>query len=149
MNGRITVSTEIDQPPSEVWRVVEPIERHVDWMADAESITFEGEQRGGVGTRFVCATKIGPIRLHDRMEITEWVPEQRMGVRHSGIVTGTGVFTLEPIDGGRRTLFTWSEELRFPWYFGGGVGGSIGGRPVLRAIWKRNLKGLRRIVESG
>ena len=63
------------------------------------------------------------------MEITEWEPERSMGVRHSGIVTGTGVFTLEPIDLERRTRFTWTEDLRFPWYLGGrSPGWSVGRR---------------------
>ncbi len=50
--GRIAVSVEIDATPAAVWAVVEPIERHVDWMADAETIRFCGEQTRGVGTRF-------------------------------------------------------------------------------------------------
>ena len=36
--GRIVVSIELDATPAEVWAVVEPIERHVDWMADAVTI---------------------------------------------------------------------------------------------------------------
>ena len=59
-------------------------------MADAESIRFLTEQTRGVGTRFECVTKVGPIRLTDRMEITEWEPGRSMGVRHDGLVTGTG-----------------------------------------------------------
>ena len=117
-------------------------------MLDARSIQFEGEQHRGVGTRFVCETKIGPITLHDRMEITEWQPEQRMGVRHAGVVTGTGVFELAPIDLDRRTRFTWTEELHFPWYLGGRFGELLGGRYVLASIWRRNLTALARLVEQ-
>lgn len=146
--GRIRVAVEIDAPPAVVWAVVEPVERHVDWMADAESITFRGDQTRGVGTRFVCRTKIGPISLDDEMEITEWVPERRMGVRHDGVVTGTGVFELEPIDLDRRTRFTWTEELTFPWYLGGRLGELAGGHAVLKLIWKRNLRALDRLVTS-
>ena len=62
-----------------------------------------------------------------------------MGVRHVGVVTGTGRFTLTPIDLDRRTRFTWAEELLFPWWLGGPIGASIGGRLVMRRIWKRNL----------
>ena len=39
-----------------------------------------------------------------------------------GLVTGTGRFTLEPLDDGRRTRFTWEEELTFPWWLGGPLG---------------------------
>ena len=47
---RIKVGVTIDASPSEVWRVIEPIERHVDWMDDAESITFTSTMHRGVGT---------------------------------------------------------------------------------------------------
>jgi carbon monoxide dehydrogenase subunit G len=146
--GRIRVAIEIDATCAEVWNVVEPIERHVDWMVDAETIEFEGEQRRGVGTRFVCRTKIGPIRLDDHMRVTEWEPGRSMGVHHHGVVTGTGVFELEPIDLGRRTRFTWTEQLRFPWYLGGRLGELAGGHAVLRLVWQRNLRSLARLVES-
>lgn len=143
----IIVSIELDATPERVWQVVEPLERHVDWMHDAVAVRFCGEQTRGVGTAFLCDTKVGPIKLVDRMEITEWVPGEVMGVRHTGLVTGTGRFTLQPIDLGRRTRFTWQERLDFPWWMGGPVGAAISGKLVLRAIWMRNLRGLQRIVE--
>ena len=161
----VTVSIDIDATPAEVWAVVAPIEDHVDWMADAVAIRFEDEQRRGVGTRFLCDTKVGPIRLTDRMEITEWVPavdarfedgaaepgiDGAMGVRHTGLVTGSGVFTIEPVGSeGRRSRFTWSERLDFPWFFGGRLGEIVGGKLVLGPIWRRNLKALKRLVEAG
>jgi hypothetical protein len=117
-------------------------------MADAVAIRFESEQERGVGTTFLCDTKIGPITLTDRMEITEWVPEHAMGVRHRGIVTGTGVFTLESLAGGTRTRFTWSEALDFPWYLGGRIGEVVAGRFVLGPLWRRNLKRLKTLIES-
>jgi hypothetical protein len=143
----IVVSIEIDAAATRVWEVVEPVERHVDWMHDAVAIRFSGEQTRGVGTEFLCDTKVGPLRLVDRMEITEWVPTEVMGVRHSGLVTGNGRFTITPIDLGRRTRFTWQEDLTFPWWMGGPIGAFVGGKLVLRAIWKRNLRGLKRLVE--
>lgn len=149
MTGRrIRVAVEIDATPAEVWRVVEPIERHVDWMADAVAIRFTGDRTRGVGTRFVCDTKVGPLTVADEMEITDWEPERRMGVRHAGVVTGRGVFELEPIDLGRRTRFTWTEELRFPWYLGGPIGELVGGPTVMRWIWTRNLRRLAALVEA-
>jgi uncharacterized protein YndB with AHSA1/START domain len=145
---RITVSVELDAPVARVWHILEPVENHVDWMADAVAIRFSTDQTRGVGTSFECDTKVGPITLTDHMEITEWEPERSMGVRHTGVVTGTGVFTLEPIDLGRRTRFTWAEELRFPWFLGGRLGELVGGQFVMKAIWRRNLKALRRLVET-
>ena len=143
----ISVGAYYEAPPAEVWKVLEPIESHVDWMADAELIRFVGDQTRGVGTRFECVTRVGPIRLTDRMEVTEWEPERAMGVRHEGLVAGTGRFTLEPLDGARRTRFTWQETLTFPWWLGGPVGARIGGQAVLRRIWRGNLERLRTLVE--
>ena len=144
----IRVATEIDATPERVWEVVEPVERHVDWMHDAVAIHFTTDQTRGTGTTFLCDTKVGPFTLVDRMEITEWEPAKVMGVRHVGVVTGTGRFTLEAIDLGRRTRFVWEEQLVFPWWMGGPLGALIGGRIVLAAIWRRNLRNLRRIVEA-
>jgi hypothetical protein len=146
--AQISVSVEIDATVDQVWQVVEPVERHVDWMLDAVAIRFQGEQTRGVGTRFLCDTKVGPIKLVDHMEITEWQPGRSMGVRHTGLVTGSGTFTLTGIDLDRRTRFTWTEELTFPWWLGGRLGSAVGSKLVMRQIWKRNLRQLRALVEA-
>lgn len=156
----VRVSIDIDASPETVWATIEPIERHVEWMADAVAIRFETEQTRGVGTTFLCDTKIGPIRLTDEMEITQWQPaldggdgrpaqDGAMGVKHTGLVTGTGVLQIAPIAGGRRTRFSWTEDLDFPWFFGGRIGEIVGGKLVLGPIWKRNLKRLKHLVEAG
>lgn len=142
----VEVSVVIEATPDAVWRDVADIASHVEWMADAESITFTSPHRQGLGTTFDCATKIGPIRLLDRMEIAEWQPEAAMGVRHQGIVTGQGRFTLEPV-GMAHTRFAWREELDFPLRLGGALGATVAA-PVLRAVWKRNLRALKRRIEQ-
>jgi len=147
--ARVHAAVEIDADVSRLWNAVERIEDHVHWMADAVAIRFDSEQRRGAGTTFVCETKVGPIRLADRMVIIEWQPQALMGVRHDGLVTGTGRFTLTPIDLDRRTLFAWDEDLAFPWWLGGPVGAAIASRLVLRRLWHRNLRTLKRLVESG
>jgi hypothetical protein len=81
------------------------------------------------------------------MEITEWRPGAAMGVRHTGVVTGTGTFTLTPIDLERRTRFAWSEQLTFPWWLGGPVGAAVGAATVLPLVWRRNLARLRDLIE--
>ena len=144
----VTVSIDITAPPDVVWARIEAVDRHVEWMADAVAIRFESEQEQGVGTTFLCDTKIGPITLTDRMEITRWEPNTAMGVRHSGIVGGAGEFTLEPLAGGTRTKFTWNESLQYPWYFGGRLGAAVSGRLLLGPLWRRNLKRLKSLVEA-
>ena len=140
------MSTVIDAPPAEVWRVIEDVATHVDWMTEAVAIRFRSEQRGGAGTTFECDTKVGPFRLTDVMEITSWRPGREMGVRHVGLVTGTGRFGLRLARGGH-TLFSWDERLRFPLWLGGPIGALIGGQ-VLKVIWRRNLRALKARVEG-
>jgi carbon monoxide dehydrogenase subunit G len=143
---RIRVGISIDATPETIWQTVEPIEHHVDWMADAESIRFTSTRTRGAGTTFDCITKVGPIRLTDRMTVTEWDPGRAMGIEHHGMVTGHGRFTLRRRPRGR-TRFTWDERLTFPLWMGGPVG-ALAAKPVLRAIWRRNLRRLKAIVEA-
>ena len=143
----ITVEIELDAPPEVVWSDVRNVANHVEWMHDAESIWFTSAEREGVGTTFECETKVGPLQLTDVMEITEWVDNETMGVRHYGVVTGVGAFSLSPIPGDR-TLFRWAEELTFPWWLGGPVGEPFGSF-ILKLIWKRNLQSLSKRFRSG
>ena len=142
----IRVSTVVAAAPSVVWEDLRHISRHVEWMHDAESIRFLTDAVEGIGVRFECSTRIGPIRLADRMEVTEWSIERAMGIRHVGVVSGEGRFSLGSTagpDGVVHTNFEWTETLRFPWWMGGAIGSALAG-PVLRAIWNRNLCKLAR-----
>lgn len=145
--ARIKVAVTLDATPEEVWADIEDVGSHVEWMEDAVSITITSDTDAGVGTTFDCETKVGPFRLTDHMEITSWKPGREMGVRHVGLVTGSGVFQLRPVRRRRGrharggTRFVWSERLTFPWYFGGPLG-AFAATPVLRRIWRTNLRNL-------
>jgi hypothetical protein len=142
----VVVSTVIEASPAAVWSDVRDIASHVTWMQDAVEIRFLTEQTEGPDTRFECDTEIGPISLTDVMEITSWEPERRMGVRHIGLVEGTGEFTLREL-GPDRTEFRWEEDLTFPWYLAGPLGAFVS-RPVLRRVWQGNLARLKERVEK-
>ncbi|MCP4434018.1 MAG: hypothetical protein GY812_00770 [Actinomycetia bacterium] len=145
----IKVKHTIDAPRTKVWAAIEDISTHVQWMADAESITFTSDRTSGKGTTFDCMTRVGPFALVDSMEVTRWDEPHAMGVIHKGLVTGVGEFRLRSKGRkGRRTSFSWSERLRFPWWMGGPMGAFLA-KPVLWAIWKRNLRRLADLVESG
>ncbi len=145
--AKIRVSTTIEAPIDAVWEYVRRIDCHTEWMADAESISFHGEQTEGVGTAFDCRTKIGPLRLNDAMVVTEWADREAIGVRHAGLVTGEGRFALAPAGTGR-TEFCWTEELQFPWWMGGRLGDVFGAR-ILEWVWRRNLRALRAQFAAG
>jgi hypothetical protein len=144
--SQIRVGVTIDATPSQVWDDIENIPSHVEWMQDAVAIRMTGRRRTGMGTRFECDTRFGPFAVTDQMEITEWKPRRSMGVRHVGTVTGEGRFTLRRRTGGR-TRFTWTESLHFPLWLGGRVGATVGA-PVMRLVWRRNLRNLRERIES-
>jgi len=136
----IEVSVFIPAGQGEVWTEVARIETHPTWMADAAGLEFMSDTRQGVGTRISVLTRIGPFRTADEMEFTEWDPPRAIGVTHRGLFTGQGRFTLE--SEGEGTRFTWTEEIRFPWFLGGLLGALVA-RPILTRVWKGNLQRLR------
>jgi uncharacterized protein YndB with AHSA1/START domain len=142
----VTVLVVIHAPLEQVWAAAADLGSHSEWMADAESITFLTARRRGLGTRMEVATRVGPFRTKDVMEVTEWEDRSRIGVRHTGLVTGQGAFELEALDPAT-TKFTWRERLSFPWYLGGPLTALIAA-PVLAAIWRRNLRGLKQKLEK-
>ncbi len=138
--ARLRVHVVLDAPPADVWADLRRIDTHPEWMKDAVAVRFTGDRTEGVGTTFDCDTKVGPFRLTDRMEVTSWIPEREMGVRHVGLVTGSGRFTLRARRRGR-TKFTWSERLVFPWWMGGPIG-AWAAVPVLTLVWRRSMRNL-------
>ena len=146
MTAAVTVSIAVGVARPAVWAELERIEDHAEWMRDATAIRFVGDLRRGVGTIFECDTRVGPVRLTDVMEITDWEPGRRIGVAHRGLVAGAGDFYL--LDGpGTATTIIWEERLRFPWWLGGTIGSWVA-RPVLAALWRGNLRRLRARVED-
>ncbi len=142
----IRIFQEIEAPPEVVWNAISNIQTHVNWMADASKIRITSEQTQGVGTTFDCDTKVGPLRTTDKMQVTEWVPNQILSISHKGLVEGKGSFILEkPSEG--RTLFVWEENLDFPIFLGGKITEFIA-KPVLKKIWRGNLYKLKQLVEK-
>ncbi len=141
----IQVSIDLPASPKDVWGYLRDVTKHSEWMMDALRVEVTSEISEGPGVTFVCLTAVGPFRLRDHMEVVEWDPEKLMGVKHSGMVTGTGKFTLSPISGGTR--FSWDELVDLPWHFAGKFGEKFA-KPLLTTIWRRNLRSLRkRILE--
>ena len=143
----ITVETLIEAPATEVWNVIEDIAGHVNWMDDAVAIHFVGNQQLGIGTVFACETRIGPFKLVDRMEITEWADGRTIGITHEGLVSGSGNFILTEMGKGQ-TKFTWDESLNFPFWMGGPFRNFFG-QKILGRVWAQNLKNLKTLIEEG
>ena len=143
---QIRLSITIDRPPAAVWAELRDIASHVHWMEDAEQITFTSPTREGVGTSFDCISKLGPLKVTDKMLVTEWTEGESITVRHEGMVTGVGRFLIEP-QGPDKTKFTWDENLTFPAKMGGQAGAAAA-TPLFKRVWRKNLENLKRRVEA-
>lgn len=141
----IVASVDIPLSVPEVWAELSQLERHSEWMTDAERIDFADDQRRGVGTEMIVRTRVGPLVTNDVISVRSWIEGESIGVSHRGLVTGVGVFVLLPADGG--TTFVWLEDLAFPWYLGGAFT-ALFATPVLRWIWHRNLTRFAKTVPS-
>jgi carbon monoxide dehydrogenase subunit G len=146
----VLVQREIVLPVTleEAWTALLDWERQADWMLDADSVTVVSEQREGVGVRLAVRTRLfGVPAFTEPMEVVEWDPPRRVAIRHGSVVAGTGVWTLEPIEGGTR--FTWRECVSLAVPFVGDLAAVLY-RPVMRALMDRSMRGLRAyLIASG
>jgi uncharacterized protein YndB with AHSA1/START domain len=133
---RIEVSRRIDSPISRVWPALADLGSHVTWMKDAESLVFTGDKESGAGATMEVATRVGPFRTNDVIEVTDWHEGRSITVAHRGLVRGVGLLSLD--DQGTATRITWAEDLVFPWWLGGPITAWLA-RPVLVRIWRGNL----------
>lgn len=137
--ARIEVTRDMPIRHDLVWEALADLESHAQWMKDAESIEFATEQRTGVGTSMRVATRVGPLRTMDVLEVTGWQEGESIDVVHRGLVTGTGTLAATRANGSTRV--SWVEDLRFPWWLGGPLT-ALFAKPVLAAIWRGNLERL-------
>ena len=119
-----------------------------DREGSGEPGTGAPEDRGhGVGERLTAVTRLGPIGVTDRMQVTLWEPPRRVDVVHLGrVVRGTGTFLVEPAPGG--AWFTWAEELDVPFGWLGRAGAWLL-RPAGQLLLRRSLRTLARRLEAG
>jgi uncharacterized protein YndB with AHSA1/START domain len=144
MGRPIEVTVLIDAPLERVWAELADFASHPQWMDDAATVRFLTERTTGIGTRIEAATRVGPLRVADVMEVVRWEVAQTIVVEHVGAVKGFGRFDIGPIGDG--TEMRWVEDLRFPWWMGGPVGLAVA-RPILGRIWRVNLMRLKERLE--
>ena len=140
----IEVSVLIDTPPARVWAELADFGSHPQWMGDAATVRFLTDRTTGIGTRIEAATRVGPLRATDVMEVVRWEVERTIVVEHVGSVKGFGRFDIGPIGDG--TEMRWVEDLRFPWWMGGPVGLAVA-RPIFQRIWRGSLMRLKARLE--
>jgi len=140
----IEVSVLINAPVVRVWAELADFASHPQWMDDAATVRFLTDRTTGLGTRIEVATRVGPLRATDVMEVVTWEDEQTIVVEHVGAVKGYGRFDVGP--SGDSTEMRWVEDLRFPWWMGGPVGLAVA-RPILGRIWRGSVTRLKERVE--
>ena len=144
MGSSIEVSTTIDRPVDEVFRVVSHIENNPKWS----SMVLEAEQTTpeppGLGTKGKTTGRFLGMRLETELEITEFEQDARFAYRSiAGPVERWGVVTFQPVDTGTRVSIE--------------VGGDTKGffkvaDPIVLRIAKRQLQAdvdtLREMMEA-
>jgi len=141
----VTVSTQVDAASEQVWTELADLASHPEWMNDAESIVFTSDRKRGVGTIMDVTTRIGPLRTTDVMEVTDWVEGESIEIAHRGVIKGIG--RLEVVPEQETSVVTWTEQLVFPWWIGGGLT-AIVAKPFLTRIWQANLQRLAARVSA-
>ncbi len=143
---RFEEQTVLKADSSRVWDVLVDWEGQARWMPDVAWIRVVGSDRE-LGARLKVRTKVFGIPLAtDEVRVTAWEPPARLAVDHVGVVMGVGEWHLEPTEAG--TLFTWSEDFRMPPPLLGDLALWIYS-PFQRAMLRRSIRNLERLVESG
>jgi hypothetical protein len=144
--AKLDVSVFIRAAPERVWEVIADLPGQASWMVDVRKIDVISELQTGAGTVLqVTSDLFGLPVVHDTMRITTWQPPVRYDVEHSGQVTGTGAFVLEPAPGG--TVFRWLEDFKPPLGPLGELGFKLIVGPYMRRVFTRSLANLRQLAE--
>lgn len=161
----------IAAPRERVWDVVVDIAGQPRWMHDLKSIRFETPGPIAVGSIAVGTVRMFGITQSDPVEITALDAPSRYAIAHLGGFAGHGEFLLREVDAGRATHLRWREELRatpdaFPLVSrlatlpvlgslvvaAAGLAARVGDPlfgPLLEAVFRADLRRLRRLVETG
>ena len=141
---RVERSIVLPVTPRETWRVLVDWEGQPRWMGDADRVEVAAGPREGAGVRLWVRTRMfGVPAFTEPIEVTGWVPPERLEVRHGGPVAGSGAWALEAIEAGTR--LTWTEDVRLAVAWGGELAARLYA-PVMRWLMDRTLADLRRYI---
>lgn len=151
--ARVEERVHIHRPVDRVWDVLVDWESQPDWMQDAKSVTVTSPQRSGVGVTVAVPTNIAlGLTVMDEMEVTEWVEQAKIAVRHTGrVIKGSGAFEVAPTrlpDGREGTIFSWWEDIDAPCGRLGDLIARYTVVPVVAFIFRRSLRALKIVAEQ-
>jgi len=114
----IVHSIEISRSPEDVFAYVTDPTHSTEWQENLVNMSEEGEGPVGVGSRMRATRRVGRSERTMTSELTEYDPPKSFAFRGiDGPVRGHGKATVEPLDDGARSRFTF--ELDFE---GHGIG---------------------------
>ena len=140
---RFAFDVDIDRSPAEVFSYITDAERLPEWQSGAVEAQWQGEKAAGGRIREV--RKFLGRRMETELEVTEYEPDQRFGLKAvSGPVPFSVTQVLEPRDGGTRLRFVGEGE----------PGGFFKlAEPVVARVAERQFKNdfetMRDILEAG
>jgi len=106
---RFEFAIDVDRPPSEVFAYITDTDRVSEWQSSAVEARWQGEK--AQGTRIREVRKFLGRRMETELEVTEYEPDRRFGLRAvSGPVPYSVTQVLEPRNGGTRLMFVGEGE---------------------------------------
>ncbi len=149
IRNAVEIHTEISVPTdrAQTWELLIDLQKQPEWMKDALSIEQLTDGPVGVGTVMRVPTQILFLRTTDRMEVTAFDPLEKWSVKHIGLVTGEGTFSLRDDEAGRGTIVHWHERLSAPLGILGRIGMTLF-RPALRYQFHSDLVRFRALCTA-
>ena len=141
----INLTIEIAAPRSAVWAYASDIARQPEWMHEMKRVEMLTPPPVQPGSRGRATVRIFGISTTDDVVITQFDPPSTFAIRHEGKFVGEGILRFTDIDAAR-TRIDWMEYLRPPLF--ANIGGFVQ-RPILGAIFRSDLRHLKRILEEG
>jgi hypothetical protein len=143
---RVEATMELAAPPDRVWDRIRRWEDQARWIRDAVWVRVLTTEREDVGARVKVLNRVLHVPLFtEQLEVVGWDPPRRMVMAHRSFVRGTGIWSLEPVNGSTR--FTWTEELSLPIPLLGELALLVY-RPFLRRLMRGSLANLQRLMAS-
>ena len=103
-------------------------------------ISFDPFSAASTASEMTLSLLLNPKRLN-RIKIQNTLDNSKMSIRYVlNELISKGEEKLDKYN----TKFEWKETLKFPFYLGG-IFGEFFGTPILKLIWKKNLKNLKEI----
>jgi uncharacterized membrane protein len=110
----VEASTLIDRPVETVFAFVADLENNPKWESNFVEVERVSPEPLGVGTVYQCVLRLPGQRVSSRIEITEFLPNQRIAFRGDRPASAkpVGSITFEPASGGTRVTTRPRPEMR-------------------------------------